>query len=193
MTDAKLKDGVATYHASFALDASGQWLVECDEIPQVHTFGRTLGKAREYFIDALALWLNVSIQSVQGAVKFNNPTLPDEIRHSAELAIAARELAEAENKVAQDLMQKASAGLVRDGHLSMRDAAVVLGISHQRVQQLVATYDPCTTTIQESLGTPAEGAVTAFREYLTGGEREDVDAFARLTTTALMIARTRTN
>ena len=51
---------VATrYHAAFTLDESGMWLAQIDEIPQVHTFGRTLGKAREYVVDALALWLDV--------------------------------------------------------------------------------------------------------------------------------------
>jgi predicted RNase H-like HicB family nuclease len=38
----------------------GNWLVEIAEIPQVHTFGRTLPIAREHIRDALALWLRSS-------------------------------------------------------------------------------------------------------------------------------------
>jgi len=49
------------YHATFELDEFGNWIAQVTEIPQVHTFGRTLGKAREYLVDALALWLSVPL------------------------------------------------------------------------------------------------------------------------------------
>jgi predicted RNase H-like HicB family nuclease/predicted XRE-type DNA-binding protein len=130
--------GMRAYHATFALDAQGVWLVEVDEIPEVHTFGKTLGKAREYLFDALALWLDVPVHEVRDHVTFGPPPLPHEVLDSVATAIAERDLAEAASRVAREHMREASVLLVRQAHLSMRDAADILGISHQRVQQLVA-------------------------------------------------------
>jgi predicted RNase H-like HicB family nuclease len=125
-----------TYHAIFAL-VDGTWLAEIVEIPEVHTFGRTLGKAREYIADALSLWLDQPLAFVRSHIEFEVPTLPDPIRESAELAVAARIRAELASREAAEIMTASASALVRDGHLSHRDAADILGISHQRVHQIL--------------------------------------------------------
>jgi predicted RNase H-like HicB family nuclease/predicted HTH domain antitoxin len=136
MTKTKaLKD---TYHAIFELDPSGQWLVELEEIPEVHTYGRTLGKAREYVVDALALWLNAPTEKVKDRIEFRTPALPKHVLETVQRALAERQIAQDATKVAAELIADASVALVEEGHLSMRDAADILGLSHQRVQQLVA-------------------------------------------------------
>jgi len=174
MTDATVETGLARYHATFQFDRSGHWLVELDEIPQVHSFGRTLGKAREYLVDALALWLDQPADKVAGLVEFRTPTLPADIRYSVALARAARELAEAETRVAVELNQKAAAELVNEARLSMRDAADLLGLSHQRVQQLVAAHDPSRPRTADPVGEAAEGIAKAMRQYLPGGSKQDL-------------------
>jgi predicted RNase H-like HicB family nuclease len=144
----------ATYHARLQLDSSGQWLAELEEIPQVHTFGRTLGKAREYLVDALALWLDVHADCVKDRITFRIPALPEETRDAVQEALAAREISEAIGKLSAEALSGASVALVEDAHLSMRDAADILGISHQRVQQLVAA--------SRSAATPRHGTVPQY-------------------------------
>jgi predicted RNase H-like HicB family nuclease len=129
-----------TYHARFMLE-DDIWVAEIAEIPEVHTFGRTLGKAREYIVDALALWLNEPADTVRHRVKFDIPELPDETRQLVQDAIGAREIAEGFAKTAGDLMTAAASALVNGMRLSIRDAAELLGISFQRVHQLLPEAD----------------------------------------------------
>ena len=139
MTEAKTRSQsaiVATYHARFELDQSGVWIVELEELPEVHSYGRTLGKAREYISDALALWLDIPVTEARQRIKSRTPELPESVKVSVDHALAEREIADATAKVASEAMTVACVSLLRDAHLSMRDAAEVLGISHQRVQQL---------------------------------------------------------
>jgi predicted RNase H-like HicB family nuclease len=46
--------------AVFERDDDGYWLVELEEEPRVHSYGRTLAKAREHILDASALWFEVA-------------------------------------------------------------------------------------------------------------------------------------
>jgi predicted RNase H-like HicB family nuclease len=138
----KLSKGInkAIYHARFVLE-DGMWLAEIVEVPEVHTFGRTLGKAREYLVDALALWLDEPIEKIRQHLEFGIPELPEEIREAAQLAVGAREFAECISKEAADLMAAGASALVVDAHLSIRDAADILGLSHQRVHQILPDAD----------------------------------------------------
>lgn len=134
----RVPSATTTYHATFELDQSGEWLAQIDEIPEVHTFGRTLGKAQEYVLDALALWLNVPVAHVKGSVIFHETILPSNIQQTIDDAVATRELAFAATNNANEFLANAAVALVDGARLSMRDAARILGVSHQRVQQLVA-------------------------------------------------------
>lgn len=179
-----------TYHANFELDPSGQWLVEIEELPQVHSFGRTLGKAREYLLDALALWLGEPASSVAGRVEFRTPALPIHIQETVSMALAEREIAEAAGRVAADLISQASVELTDDAHLSMRDAADILGLSHQRVQQLVMAGRPTKVSPSDPVGEAIEGLAKAVREYLRGGTKEDLGVLAAGVVLALGVAWT---
>jgi predicted RNase H-like HicB family nuclease len=135
---AKTQSITTCYHATFELDESGAWIAQIEEIAQVHTFGRSLGKAREYLVDALALWLGVPIENVKGSIEFCPVVLPVKVQRAVDEANEARVIAVATTGTAGALMADAALALTKDARLSVRDAAEFLGISHQRVQQLVS-------------------------------------------------------
>ena len=177
-----------TYHATFELDQSGEWLAQIDEIPEVHTFGRTLGKAQEYVIDALALWLNVPVAHVNGSVEFHEAVLPSEIKQTIDAAVATRELAVAATNNANEFLANAAVALVDDARLSMRDAARILGVSHQRVQQLVARRRDNLTPKVLSSSEAARSIARTLKEFLPGGSKDDLGAALGVVGLAVAIA-----
>ena len=174
------------YRVTFELE-NDSWLAQVDEFPQVHTFGKTLGKAREYVVDALALWLNVPVDSLKGQVEFAPVDLPTATRNLIDNAIAVRELAESAAHTAPQIMSEAAFALVRETHLSMRDAGEILGVSHQRIQQLLSgtsDFAPVTAEIKRATNEFAR----TLREYLPGGSKDDVGALAAALALVALVA-----
>ena len=127
------------FHAKFELDPSGHWIAELDEIPQIRTFGKTLGKARENLWSALAAWHGRHVLDIQRSVELRNAVqLPTNVQEALDLARGTREIAEAINRQLGELTAGAAVSLVDDANMSVRDAAEMLDISHQRVHQIVS-------------------------------------------------------
>jgi predicted RNase H-like HicB family nuclease len=177
-----------TYHADFELDQSGVWLAEIEEIPQVHTYGRTLGKARQYVVDALALWLNEPIESLKGRIEYRPPALDSTLLKKVHEAMAAREIAEGATVTAGDLMTAAAKALTADAKLSLRDAAELLGVSHQRVQQLVVQRNGDAVAAVSGRLALAQDVARSLKEFLPGGEKEELGAIAAGVALGLAIA-----
>ena len=120
------------YTVVYERDPGGAWLARVRGVTGCHTHGRTLEQARVRIREALALWIDDA----------ETATLRDEIRLPARARIAVRrarvERARAERQQvrAQDSLRSAAASLASGLGLSLRDAAELLGLSHQRVQQL---------------------------------------------------------
>ena len=128
-----------TYRATLGLDAvTGQWTADIDGLP-VHTWARTLAKVKRHAHEALALHLDVPVETLAGRIEFSRPELPGVVVQALDAAESARSAADGAAAQATAARAAAARALVRDAHLSMRDAAEILGLSHQRVQQLLAS------------------------------------------------------
>jgi predicted RNase H-like HicB family nuclease len=124
---------VKRYRIVLERDESGAWIASVPSVPGCHAFGRSLVEAKRRVREALGLW----IEDI-GVVE-----LVDDVRISKEARAAVREslakrerLAEARD-AAVSATADAARRLVDDLDLGVRDAAYLLGLSHQRVQQLV--------------------------------------------------------
>jgi predicted RNase H-like HicB family nuclease len=94
------------------------WEVEIAEIPQVHTFGRTLAKAEEHLRDALALWLQVPEQDLHLRHEYD---LVDEVMASVMASIEERNRVSEARERAARLTQEAARKLTGELGLSLRD------------------------------------------------------------------------
>lgn len=140
---AELSDTV--YVAEVERDEAGNWIASVPALRGVHTHARTLAGLRRYLQDAIALWIEVGRVDAgehdpdvaRDAINVElRLKLPAEVRRAAETARRSRERASAAEHDAARATREAAQALVRAG-LSRRDAAEVLRLSHQRVDQLL--------------------------------------------------------
>lgn len=136
---------VKTYHATLELDPrSRQWMADIEGLP-VHTWGRSLSRVKEHAHEALAAHLDATVAETDGHILFRTPQLPTPVLEALGNAETARTQADTATARAAEAKAVAATALVRDAHLSMRDAAQILGVSHQRVQQLLSPSTDSTT------------------------------------------------
>lgn len=133
------------YVADVERDEAGNWIASVSALRGVHTHARTLAGLRRYLQDAIALWVEVgNIDAGQADPHIDRDTinvelrlkLPAQVRRAAETARRSRERAQAADHDAATATREAARALVRAG-LSRRDAAEVLRLSHQRVDQVL--------------------------------------------------------
>jgi predicted RNase H-like HicB family nuclease len=121
---------VAVYERDPESDA---WLVHIKGIAGCHTYGRTLRQAEARIREALAVWLDRDPDGLEFTSEW-----PPALEEVATKVSHARRNAAASAQAAGAATAKAVKKLDRMG-LSRRDTADVLGISHQRVQQLLVS------------------------------------------------------
>lgn len=110
------------------------WLAEWVDDDRVHTFARSLAELEDLARDALALWLHTDADAVQVELDVDLPTSVS--RELAQFRRQRNEL-EAQQSSVLDRQRSLAVRLVEDQGMTYRDAARFLGISHQRVAQLV--------------------------------------------------------
>lgn len=121
-----------TYTAIYERDADADaWNVRIEGLEGCQTYGRSLRQAQSRIIEALAVWLDREPDAL--TVRHQ---LPAEFAGVADRVSRARAEAERAGTKAQQQTAEAARTLTERG-LSRRDAAELLGISHQRVQQLL--------------------------------------------------------
>jgi predicted RNase H-like HicB family nuclease len=114
-------------------EKDGRWTVELVEEPRVHTWGKTVDQALSRVREAAALWFQIDEDAIELVPR---PVLPKATGKTIEQARQAREQARLADRAAVEQTRKAAAVLADRGW-SMRDIAAVLGVSHQRVHQLL--------------------------------------------------------
>ena len=127
------EDKMKTYTARLEREKDGRWTVELEEEPRVHTWGKTVDQALARMREAAALWFQADENQIE---LVPHPVLPKATGRTVEQARQARDHARDADRRALEQTRKAAAALTNRG-ISMRDAAAILGISHQRVHQLL--------------------------------------------------------
>jgi predicted RNase H-like HicB family nuclease len=124
-----------SYKITYRRDESGAWIAHAPSVPGAHSYGRTIEQARERIREALGLW----VANPDTAELIDDIRLPAKLRSSVRKARVARKRADTVQAKAQNSAASAARQLTGEMRLSLRDAGEVLGLSRQRVQQLVAT------------------------------------------------------
>lgn len=108
------------------------WALEVPDLPGVFSQAKRLEHADEAAREAIAVMLDIQPSQVAVLVE---PVLSEEEKAAVAEAEKAQKAARVAAEVERRAMQRAAAVLTKD--LSQRDAGRVLGVSFQRVSQLL--------------------------------------------------------
>lgn len=120
------------YRVVYELDESGHWTATVPAVKGCHTYGRSINEARDRVREALGLF----VRGADRVPLVDDVRLPAAVRRLLARQRAARLRAEREQERSRVAVSRAVATLTEDLGLSVRDAGELLGLSHQRVQQL---------------------------------------------------------
>jgi predicted RNase H-like HicB family nuclease len=124
-----------TYRVTYERDAGGWWVASVRGVPGCHTQGRTISQARERIREALGLF----VAGADRAHLLDDVRLPADLRRLLAAQQTARARAKQQQARARAATRQTALLLTKGLHLSVRDAAELLDLSHQRVQQLLAS------------------------------------------------------
>lgn len=121
------------YRVIYERDEDGWWVASVPRVRGCHTQGRSIAQARERIREALSLFVSNATRA-----RFEEEILlPAAVRRSLEQQRRLRQTADSEQRHAQQALRSTAHRLVAKLGLSVRDAGELLGVSHQRVQQLL--------------------------------------------------------
>lgn len=128
-----VEDAVKTYRVAYERDESGWWVASVRGARGCHTQGRTVNEARRRIVEAMELF----VDDARTARIIDDVKLPTRAARAVRAYATLRRKAEQEDRRAATAARRA-VRMLRGGHLKMsaRDAAQLLGLSHQRVHQL---------------------------------------------------------
>ena len=115
------------------------WAVTVPEVPGVFTQARRLDQVEKMARDAIALLTGVPDDSFDIVI---SPQLTPDVGAEVDAAQELRDTAERYQREATAAARAVAAKLTGQYRLTLRDAARIIGLSHQRVAQLVATPPP---------------------------------------------------
>jgi predicted RNase H-like HicB family nuclease len=121
-----------TYRAVFKREPDARWTVEIPKVKGCHSYGRTIGQARDRIREALTLF----VDNAESARIEEDIRLPAAAKGAVSNAQQMRQrLEEARTRVSA-AEGRAVRYLRKTMKLGHRDAGSILGLSHQRVHQL---------------------------------------------------------
>ncbi|MBZ0253161.1 MAG: type II toxin-antitoxin system HicB family antitoxin [Candidatus Methylomirabilis sp.] len=123
-----------SYTVIYRRDEDGWWAASVRGVRGCRTQGRTIEQARERVREALALF----VEDADEAELVDDVKLPPEAKEAMRRYRDARKRADAEQAKARRSARAAVRALTKNARLSLRDAGSLLGLSHQRVQQIVS-------------------------------------------------------
>jgi len=128
-----VETAMKTYRVAYERDESGWWVASVRGVRGCHTQGRTVDEARRRIVEALDLF----VDNARTAAIVDDVKLPAGAARAVRAYAALRKRAEQEDRRAA-LAARRAVRTLRGGRLNMsaRDAARLLGLSHQRVHQL---------------------------------------------------------
>jgi predicted RNase H-like HicB family nuclease len=128
-----VEEVVKTYHVAYERDESGWWVASVRGVRGCHTQGRTVAEARRRIVEAMELF----VDNARSAKFVDNVKLTAPAKKAIRAYATLRKRAEREDRRAA-LAARRAVRVLRERRLKMsaRDAARVLGLSHQRVHQL---------------------------------------------------------
>lgn len=122
------------YHVT-AIREGRWWALRCEELPGVFTQAVRLDQVEDLVREAIAFVADVPTESFEIEV---TPALPDAYTDELRAANEQRAVAQEANSAAA-AHSRAAAKVLAEAGLSLRDIASVMGISFQRVAQLLAS------------------------------------------------------
>jgi predicted RNase H-like HicB family nuclease len=122
----------------FEREADGWWLASVPSVSGCRTQGRSLAQTRERIKEALT----VSLDEPEETELVEEVKLPKSISGLLVMVTSARKNAETAEARALSLNAKAARALTGVWGVSLRDAAELLGLSHQRVAQILEAQKP---------------------------------------------------
>jgi predicted RNase H-like HicB family nuclease len=125
---------VTTYRVAYDRDESGWWVASVRGVRGCHTQGRTVDEARRRLRKAMELF----VDDARSAGFIDNVKLLEPAVKAVRLYAALRKQADRKERRAA-LAGRRAVRLLRGANLkiSMRDAARLLGVSYQRLHQLI--------------------------------------------------------
>ena len=124
---------MSTYRVAYERDESGWWVASVREVRGCQTQGRTVDEARRRIREAMELF----VDDARSAKLVDDVKLPATATKAIRAYVSLRKRADQEDRRAAAAARRA-VRLLQGGRLKMsaRDAARLLGVSHQRVHQL---------------------------------------------------------
>lgn len=127
-----------TYKVTFRPDDNGWWFIDCPELPGCHSQARNIAGGRDNIREAISMVTNADLDTFDLDVDY---VLPKAQQAAVARARRTRERAAEAVQRAAEAAEAAEAAVraLQEGprKLAMRDVAELVGVSHQRVAQIL--------------------------------------------------------